>query len=190
MVFTAANYVTGDLWSFTASRVGPRDRDGVLPPAVPMPPRWQPSVSVVIPCKGNEKTILATVESLLAQDYPELIEVILVGDVGDSTWRALDGVTDPRLVLLEQEKTPGRRDPNVKRDKGVRKSTGDVIALADSDIVMARGGCRGLSGCCGSRAAVLSAAGCGRSGRTCSGRGSWTGTRWRRRRPASRRRTG
>jgi glycosyltransferase involved in cell wall biosynthesis/putative flippase GtrA len=135
-VFLAANYATGDLWTFTASRVARRGRGGELPPAVPMPAWWQPSVSAVIPCKGNEATIRATVESLLAQDYPELIEVILVGDVNDSTWRALAGLYDPRLKLVEQEKTPGRRDPNVKRDKGVRAASGDVIALADSDIVM------------------------------------------------------
>jgi putative flippase GtrA/GT2 family glycosyltransferase len=135
-VFMAANYVTGDLWTFAAARVGRKDRGEILPPAVPLPPRWQPSVSAVIPCKGNEATILATVESLLAQDYPGLLEVILVGDVGDSTWQALDGVRDRRLRLVEQEKTPGRRDPNVKRDKGVRSARGEVIALADSDIVM------------------------------------------------------
>ncbi|HMH89660.1 MAG TPA: glycosyltransferase [Streptosporangiaceae bacterium] len=136
-VFLAANYVTGDLWTFTATRVARKSRDGgVLRPVVPLPPRWQPSVSAVIPCKGNEATILATVESLLAQDYPGLLEVILVGDVGDSTWAALDGVRDRRLRLVEQEKTPGRRDPNVKRDKGVRAAHGEVIALADSDIVM------------------------------------------------------
>jgi 4-amino-4-deoxy-L-arabinose transferase-like glycosyltransferase/putative flippase GtrA/GT2 family glycosyltransferase len=131
VVFTIVNYVTGDRWSFSP-------RIATLPPApVRAVLRYPlPSVSVVIPCKSNEKTILATVESLLAQDYPELAEVICVGDVGDPTWGALAWVTDPRLILLEQEKTPGRRDPNVKRDKGVRKSTGDVIALSDSDIVM------------------------------------------------------
>jgi cellulose synthase/poly-beta-1,6-N-acetylglucosamine synthase-like glycosyltransferase len=95
-----------------------------------------PTVSVVIPCKGNEKTIRATVEALLRQDYPALIELILVGDVDDSTWTVLRDITDRRLVLLEQEKTPGRRDPNIKRAKGLRYASGQVLALADSDIVM------------------------------------------------------
>ena len=90
----------------------------------------------MIPCKGNETTIRATVAALLAQDYPALIEVILVGDVGDSTWSVLADIRDPRLILLEQEKTPGKCDPNVKRDKGLRKASGDILALADSDIVM------------------------------------------------------
>jgi glycosyltransferase involved in cell wall biosynthesis len=76
------------------------------------------------------------VEALLAQDYPELVEVILVGDIRDSTWLALADITDPRLVTLEIRKTPGRRDPNVKRDWGIRYSRGEVLALVDSDIVM------------------------------------------------------
>ena len=95
-----------------------------------------PTVSIVIPCKGSERTIRAAVDSFLGQDYPALSELILVGDVNDSTWEALADVRDSRLVLIEQEHTPGRRDPNVKRDKGIRKSAGDVIALADSDIVV------------------------------------------------------
>jgi glycosyltransferase involved in cell wall biosynthesis len=94
-----------------------------------------PTISIVVPCKSNERTIRATVESLLAQDYTLLEEVILVGDVDDSTWTALGGITDPRLVIIEQE-SPGGRDPNVKRHTGICKSRSELIALSDSDIVM------------------------------------------------------
>jgi GT2 family glycosyltransferase/putative flippase GtrA len=146
-VFTVVNYLTGDLWSFAAGGAT-RLREAVVPvqvvPAVTMPlPRLpvsvMPTVSVVIPCKSSERTIRVTVEALLAQDYPELVEVICVGDVDDSTWRALAGITDSRLIILEQPKSPGRRDPNVKRDRGIRHATGEVLALADSDIVMEPG---------------------------------------------------
>jgi 4-amino-4-deoxy-L-arabinose transferase-like glycosyltransferase/GT2 family glycosyltransferase len=141
-VFTVVNYVAGDQLSFAAARLRPGHRaieghDSFPLPALPAGPL--PPVSIVIPCKANEKTIRATVDSLLGQDYPELAEVICVGDPGDSTWAALAGIEDPRLVLIEQEKTPGQRDPNVKRDKGLRKASGDVLALADSDIVMGPG---------------------------------------------------
>ena len=98
-------------------------------------PAVLPSVSVIIPCKDSGRTIRQTVEAMLAQDYPALAEVILVGDIGDSTWAAIADITDSRLIVLEQEKTPGRRDPNVKRDKGISKSSGDILALADSDVV-------------------------------------------------------
>ena len=95
-----------------------------------------PTVSAIIPCKNNPGTIRATVTALLSQDYPALEEVICVGDVNDPTWTALAGVHDPRLIIVEQKLTPGRRDPNVKRDKGIRMASGEVIALVDSDIVM------------------------------------------------------
>jgi GT2 family glycosyltransferase/putative flippase GtrA len=146
-VFTVVNYLTGDLWSFAAGGAT-RLREAVVPvqvvPAVTMPlPRLPvsvlPTVSVIIPCKSSERTIRATVEALLAQDYPELVEVICVGDVDDSTWLALAAITDPRLIILEQPKSPGRRDPNVKRDRGIRHAAGEVLALADSDIVMEPG---------------------------------------------------
>jgi GT2 family glycosyltransferase/putative flippase GtrA len=147
-VFTVVNYLTGDLWSFAAGGAT-RLREAVLPvpvvPAVttPLPslPALSvlPTVSVVIPCKSSERTIRATVVALLAQDYPELVEVICVGDVDDSTWLALADIADPRLIILEQPKSPGRRDPNVKRDRGIRHATGEVLALADSDIVMEPG---------------------------------------------------
>jgi hypothetical protein len=89
----------------------------------------------VVPCKNNERTIRATVDSLLRQDYECLREVILVGDLGDSTWAALGGITDPRLTIIEQE-SPGGRDPNVKRHAGICRSSTELIALADSDMVM------------------------------------------------------
>jgi hypothetical protein len=130
--FTVINYVGGDLWSFAKSpaEVVP------APPSIPFQLIREPTVSVVVPCKNNAGTIRQTVDALLGQDYPMLEEVILVGSVGDSTWAPLAGITDPRLVILEQEATPGRRDPAVKRDKGLRKASGEILALADSDIVM------------------------------------------------------
>lgn len=135
-VFTPVNYFAADLLVFVrGGRPSGRHRDPELT-VKPQLPEVLPTVSVVIPCKGSERTIRATVDSFLGQDYPALSELILVGDVGDSTWAALADIIDPRLVLIEQERTPGRRDPNVKRDKGIKKSTGDVIALADSDIVV------------------------------------------------------
>jgi glycosyltransferase involved in cell wall biosynthesis len=95
----------------------------------------KPAVSVVVPCKGSGSTIRATVSSLLNQDYPGLAEVIVVGDVEDTTWPALAGIDDPRLVLMTHVPSGGR-DPNVKRDLGLRSTQSEYLSLADSDIVM------------------------------------------------------
>jgi glycosyltransferase involved in cell wall biosynthesis len=95
-----------------------------------------PTASVIVPVKNSQRTIRSTVEALLTQDYRALIEVIVVGDVGDNTWQALADVADPRLVIIEHEETPGKREPAIKRDVGLQKARGQVLALADSDIIM------------------------------------------------------
>ncbi len=141
-VFTVVNYVTGHYWAFSSRKspavVAADAADQALLAmdldAEPQP--WWPSVSVVVPCKNNPGTIRATVDALLGQQYPALKEIILVGSTNDTTWTALADIRDPRLLLLEQPPVEGLRDPATKRDEGIRKSSGDVIALADSDIVM------------------------------------------------------
>lgn len=134
-IFTVVNYLVADNWVFARPGVVTDDAGPVASVLV----EWTatcPPVSVVVPCKNNERTIVATVTSLLGQDYPGLESVILVGSPGDSTWQALTDIHDPRLVTLEQVPVIGRRDPNVKRHKGIQSSRSDIIALADSDIVM------------------------------------------------------
>ena len=134
-LFTAVNYAAAHLWAFR--RADPA-REHAGTPAPHPATRGAPAVptaSVIVPCRASEQTIRDAVDSLLGQDYPGLIEVILVGSTGDTTWQALRDVTDPRLVILEREATP-YRDSNAKRDFGVLRSRGDVVALADSDMVM------------------------------------------------------
>ena len=99
-------------------------------------PTVLPEVSVIIPVKNSQRSFRATVDALLMQDYPALAEVIVVGDVGDQTWQALADITDPRLELVEHEQMPGKREPAAKRDVGLRKARGQILALVDSDINM------------------------------------------------------
>lgn len=136
--FTVVNYVAGDIFVFVPGKACQTEPSE---PAAEPAPRWTADrplrpVSVVIPCGYNEGTIGAAVRSLLDQDYPHLHEIILVGSPGDSTWKGLTNVVDPRLVLREQETPPGIRDANFKRNVGIRMSTGELIALVDSDVVL------------------------------------------------------
>jgi 4-amino-4-deoxy-L-arabinose transferase-like glycosyltransferase/GT2 family glycosyltransferase len=136
-VFTVLNYVAGDRLVFIPSRTRAAE------PAAPTVPtavleRGTPAVSVAIPCRDNERTIAAAVQSLLDQDYPRLHEIILIGSPGDRTWSALDGITDPRLSIWEMETPPGVRDANFKRDAAIKMTSGDLVALVDSDIVLPR----------------------------------------------------
>jgi putative flippase GtrA/glycosyltransferase involved in cell wall biosynthesis len=137
VVFTVVNYVAGDRLVFV--RFKTRTVKPVAPPvADQMPTRSRPWVSVVIPCRNNAGTIGAAVKSLLDQNYPRLQEIILIGSPGDHTWDGLAGIDDPRLAIYELETPPGVRDANFKRDAAIRSTSGDLIALVDSDIVLPR----------------------------------------------------
>jgi putative flippase GtrA/GT2 family glycosyltransferase len=135
VVFTIVNFVAGDRLVFVPGR------KGILEPGAPAvmaalaqhPVR---RISVVIPCRDNERTIGAAVQSLLDQDYPGLEEIILIGSPGDRTWNGLPDVEDRRLTIWETATPPGVRDANFKRDAAIRRTSGDLVALVDSDMVL------------------------------------------------------
>lgn len=95
------------------------------------------SVSVVIPVKRSHQTIRKTVDSLIAQDYPGDVEIILVGDYQDSTWIPLrDLIIDNRIAVIETEIVCPGRDANAKRNLGFEHATGEILVLTDSDMVL------------------------------------------------------
>lgn len=97
-----------------------------------------PEVSVVIPVKGNQRTIGQTVASIVAQDHDGEVELILVGDHGDPTWQAVSEGRTGRVTVrcLEITVQTGGRDANAKRNAGLAAARGDVLCLTDSDMVL------------------------------------------------------
>ncbi len=134
-VFTVVNYVAGDRLVFVPART--RLAQPAAPPLPdPVSAYPKPRISVVIPCRNNERTIGPAVQSLLHQDYPGLDEIMLVGSPKDHTWDGLAGIDDPRLTTWEIETPPGVRDANFKRNAAIRNTSCDLISLVDSDIVL------------------------------------------------------
>jgi succinoglycan biosynthesis protein ExoA len=132
---TVFNYFVGDKLVFTPYKeaVAPSSH---APPGQSGITRLA-SVSVVIPVKQSHRTIRQTVDSLLAQDYPGDVEIILVGDYEDSTWSPLqDLIQERRVTAIGTEITGSGRDANAKRNLGLQRVTGTVIALTDSDMVL------------------------------------------------------
>ena len=96
------------------------------------------SVSVIVPVKNSERTIRGTVEALLAQDYAGPLEIVLVGDVGDSTWDPIRAEIDAGAVrIIETSVRTGGRDANHKRNLGLEAASADVLCLTDGDMAPA-----------------------------------------------------
>jgi GT2 family glycosyltransferase len=101
----------------------------------------EPSVSIVIPVKGSQRTIRETVASVAAQEHDGVVELILVGDHDDATWPALEGldVGSLRVQRIGVTVDTGGRDANVKRNAGLAAASGDILCLTDSDMVLPAG---------------------------------------------------
>lgn len=87
-----------------------------------------PLVSIVIPNYNNANYIVDTIDSALAQDYPNT-EIILIDD----------GSTDVSLEILQKYENRIRvivtkhRGASAARNSGILAARGDLIALMDSD---------------------------------------------------------
>lgn len=138
VVFTVVNYAAGDKLVFSPRRARSEVAAVAEPHTIPLPAirLGGPTASIVIPCRNNESTIGAAVQSLLDQDYAHLEEIILIGSPDDTTWDGLAGIDDPRLTLIERAAPPGVRDANFKRDTAIKMTKSELVALVDSDVVL------------------------------------------------------
>ncbi len=86
-------------------------------------------VSIITSCYNRERTIAQTIESVLAQDYPD-IEYIIVD--GASKDRTLDIVNryQGRVAKVVSEPDNGMYEAI---NKGIKAATGDIVGLLHSD---------------------------------------------------------
>lgn len=89
-------------------------------------------VSIITSCFNREKTIRDSIESVLAQDYPD-IEYIVID--GASTDRSVNIINEykNRLALFISEPDKGMYEGI---NKGVERATGDIIGLLHSDDIL------------------------------------------------------
>ncbi len=98
---------------------------------------FEPTVSIVIPCMNEEKSIAKTVTKSFEADYPEeKLEVIVIND--GSTDHTLDVLRElqlryPRLTVINWRKNHGKRHGMAE---GFRRATGEIILQLDSDSYM------------------------------------------------------
>jgi cellulose synthase (UDP-forming) len=144
VVFAIINYIYADRFVFRRGDAPAKPVAAAGAVKYPAPPvsvlsdTPLPEVSVVIPCQDDRRTIRATVESLLCQDYPRIQQVILIGSPMDTTWEGLDGIRDHRLRIQEVAAPKGISGTNLKCDLGIRESSSEIVALVDSGMVLRR----------------------------------------------------
>lgn len=95
---------------------------------------YEPTVSFVIPCKNEEKTIAETIHKCFQANYPpEKIEVIVINDGStDGTLRVLRKMQKlyPALIVINWRKNRGKR---YGMGAGFRRASGEIVVQLDSD---------------------------------------------------------
>lgn len=92
-----------------------------------------PNISLIIPTYQHARTLPACLDSVLAQDYPN-IEVIVVDDGStDGTQRVLASY-DGRIRTVTQS----NQGANSARNRGFDASTGSYVIFVDADVIMRR----------------------------------------------------
>ncbi len=107
--------------------------------AAPTPNAF-PLVSVIVPAKNESKKIRASLQSLLAQDYPNL-EIIAINDRSDDkTGEIIDELAkqDLRLKAIHITELPkGWLGKNHANQCGVAEAKGEYVLFTDADILFA-----------------------------------------------------
>lgn len=88
-----------------------------------------PKVSVLTVCKNAEKTIEQTILSVLCQTYPDIEYIIIDGASTDETLNIINRYRSHISVVISEPDTGTSEAFN----KGLSKSSGDVIVLLNSD---------------------------------------------------------
>jgi glycosyltransferase involved in cell wall biosynthesis len=88
-----------------------------------------PAVTATIPTKSRPKELLEAVESILSQDYPGEIRVIVVADRTEDD-PPIPAFTDDRVSVITNTRSPGLCGA---RNSGTLASTSELVAFCDDD---------------------------------------------------------
>ncbi len=96
-----------------------------------------PPVSILIPAHNEEIVMAATLDAMLALDYPkDKMEVIVINDGStDSTKEIIESYArkDPRIVLCDVPVGQGGKGKSTALNLGVKKTHSEFIAVYDAD---------------------------------------------------------
>jgi glycosyltransferase involved in cell wall biosynthesis len=87
-----------------------------------------PLVSVIVPAYNADRTLKASVDSILAQDFRDF-EIIVVNDGSSDSTKAILAAYDSQIQVIDQN----NRGAPAARNAGVSAANGKLIAFLDSD---------------------------------------------------------
>lgn len=95
-----------------------------------------PSVSIIVPCFNEERTIIKTVRSLLDLDYPKnKLEIIVIDDGSkDRTYQRAEKLLKHKQVKLFHKENGGKW---TALNYGIEKSNSEFIGCLDADSFVA-----------------------------------------------------
>ena len=102
-------------------------------------PSTAPRVSIIVAARNEETNLEAALESLLAQDYPDLELTVVDDRSSDATPAILARVQarDARLRVVRIDRLPaGWLGKNYALERGAAAASGDILVFADADVVM------------------------------------------------------
>jgi glycosyltransferase len=86
-------------------------------------------ISIITTCYNRAATIQGAIESVLAQDYPDIEYIIVDGLSNDGSMDIINKYKD-RVAKIVSERDHGMYEAI---NKGIRMATGDIIGLVHSD---------------------------------------------------------
>ena len=105
--------------------------------------KFSTKISIIIPARNEEKNIIACIERISKQSYPqELFEIIVIDDDSiDKTSHLVDMFREQRveknLRLIHQQTSPDIVSHKKKAiETGIELATGDLIITTDADCVV------------------------------------------------------
>ncbi|HEU0052312.1 MAG TPA: glycosyltransferase, partial [Longimicrobium sp.] len=101
--------------------------------ATPEPPPEWPRVSITVPAHNEERGITATLDALLALDYPaDRRQIVVVSDAStDRTDEIVRGYADRGVELLRMER---RRGKTAAENAAAPRLTGELVINTDATV--------------------------------------------------------
>ncbi len=94
--------------------------------------KYYPSVTIVVPCWNEEKTVSGTIHSVLKLDYPKNKLKVMVVDDGstDNTWSVVQSFKNNPQVLLHRKENGGK---HTALNYAISKMDTELIGCLDAD---------------------------------------------------------